>query len=382
MFFKILAVKTENSGSTSANDECSNPPYKDSGEKKARKKQHGQLTLGQRMVLKETKAASENHFASSADISENLPYGSDVEGGVCVPDEVESMSSTDQLVGISWLTETPALGNVPRISFEDSVVHNTLNKCEKVLAIMQLNFFPTNPSVFNDKAVHNWHQWLEKQRDIWRFSNFNRYLSSTKLPMTLPAPFSERNVPALGNPNTIFVDPAPNDLDEEQEHVTHASGAHGSFSTTQRLEMVRNVVAEEMSSKSNLEGVMEGTYCIYKYEYNGEFNIMLGKVKKICYRMEGGRPTDVTAIEVLQCPPKGAKRDNLYIDISAETMFNLDYYIRVTDTLEPSMVLCYNLHMNDNGTFSKRRKQGKYSQTPYVTAKQEIEKFYNQRKSC
>ena len=51
--------------------------------------------------------------------------------------------------------------------------------------------------------------------------------------------------------------------------------------------------------------------CIYKYEYEGTTNMMVGMVKKVNYNEDNS----VCSIEVLQCPPRGATKDNLYVDI-------------------------------------------------------------------
>jgi len=51
--------------------------------------------------------------------------------------------------------------------------------------------------------------------------------------------------------------------------------------------------------------------CIYQYEYEGTTNMMVGMVKKVNYSEDNS----VCSIEVLQCPPRGATKDNLYVDI-------------------------------------------------------------------
>ena len=79
---------------------------------------------------------------------------------------------------------------------------------------------------------------------------------------------------------------------------------------------------------------------------------------------------------VLQCPPQGATKDNLYVDISADSAFHPNYCIRVTDVLEREMRLAYN---TDSGSFSKKRKVGKHGHSSYVVAKTSIDAFYQQR---
>ena len=80
-----------------------------------------------------------------------------------------------------------------------------------------------------------------------------------------------------------------------------------------------------------------------------------------------------TLYEVIQCPPN----DNLYVAICADGAFSLKYRIRVIDTLEREMLIAYNLDMNMDGTFSKKRKSGtRHAVSSYAVAKSAIEKFY------
>jgi hypothetical protein len=69
------------------------------------------------------------------------------------------------------------------------------------------------------------------------------------------------------------------------------------------------------------------------------------------------------------------------VDISADGAFNLDYRIRVLDVLERESILAFNLSMNKDGTFSKKRKSGnKHSLCSYMVAKHVIQKFYLEQK--
>ena len=83
--------------------------------------------------------------------------------------------------------------------------------------------------------------------------------------------------------------------------------------------------------------------CIYKYEYEGTTNMMVRMVKKVNYnynvkKVNYNEDNSVCSIEMLQCPPRGATKDNLYVDISAAySAFNPNYCIRVTDVLEREM---------------------------------------------
>ena len=82
---------------------------------------------------------------------------------------------------------------------------------------------------------------------------------------------------------------------------------------------------------------------------------------------------------MLQCPPRGATKDNLYVDISADSAFHPNYCIRVTDILEHEMWLAYNLQSTDSGGFSKKRQAGKHGHSSYLVAKTSIDAFYQQR---
>ena len=52
---------------------------------------------------------------------------------------------------------------------------------------------------------------------------------------------------------------------------------------------------------------------------------------------------------------------------------------RVTDILEREMLLCFNLHMTDSGSFSKKRNAGKHGHSSYVVAKTSFVAFYESR---
>jgi hypothetical protein len=100
--------------------------------------------------------------------------------------------------------------------------------------------------------------------------------------------------------------------------------------------------------------------------------MMVGMVKKVNYSEDNS----VCSIEVLQCPPRGATKDNLYVDISADSAFHPNYCIRVTDVLEREMRLAYN---TDSGSFSKKRKVGKHGHSSNLVAKTSIDAFFQQR---
>lgn len=81
---------------------------------------------------------------------------------------------------------------------------------------------------------------------------------------------------------------------------------------------------------------------------------------------------------MLQCPPRGAKEDHLYVNISAAALFNLAYRISVADVLEREMLLTYHLHLTDSDGFINKRK-GKHGDHSYLMAKTSIDNFYPQR---
>jgi hypothetical protein len=195
--------------------------------------------------------------------------------------------------------------------------------------------------------------------------------------MELPLPFTSRQH-SESVENTIE-DFAPADMPDATEYVTHNSGPHGSFTKADREALIRTTILEE-NALDDTAVILPQKACIYKYEYNSKTNISVGLVKKV---IEGDVENETGKVsylyEVLQCPPKGAKKDNLYIDICPDSAFNLDFRIRVIDRLERSMILAFNLEMTSNGTFSKKRKSGgAHSLSSYCVAKQVIHKFYKE----
>ena len=110
--------------------------------------------------------------------------------------------------------------------------------------------------------------------------------------------------------------------------------------------------------------IFEGTACIFKYEYERVENIMVGMVQKVFVDPETKK---INLIQVLNCPPKGASMDNLYVDINAEQAFHLRYKVKVTDTIERSMLLAINLEINkSDGNFLKQENQEQSTQVPHM----------------
>lgn len=310
---------------------------------------------------------------SCQDIAENVQYGSDAEDG-CISREGFIASQNQPIPGILWFHNSPALTDVPHLSFSEVEVANRLKKCEKIFYIIENIFSPKNTNLFDGAVMAHWQQWLEYQQQVWCYSNFNNKVGD----LLLPRPFSLRN--ALFNTahtDTKVYDPAPADPDDDLEYVTHDSGPHGHFTTQQRTDLVRDLLLNEDANESS--PILEKQYCIYKYEFNGNSNIMVGKVKAVHYKTNPMGEKTISGIEVLQCPKKGQKQDNLYVDISPDDSFNLDYRVRVVDMLERSMMLCFNLEMTSMGTFSKRRTSGRYSHSSYFVAHTQIQKFYEER---
>lgn len=234
-------------------------------------------------------------------------------------------------------------------------------------------FAPKNTSLFNGEVMSHWQQWLEHERQVWSSSNFNQNTRDLLLPRSL----SIRNSLYSAEQNEItsckVFDLAPADPEDHLQYVTHESGPHGHFKTQQRTKLVRDLLLNE--DTNDCSPILEKKYCIYKYEYNGNTNIMVGKVKAVQYETTPNGEKIVSALEILQCPKKGQKQDNLYVDISADDSFNLDYRVRIVDTLERSMLLCFNLEMTSMGTFSQRQRSGKYAHSSFFVAQTQIEKF-------
>ena len=221
--------------------------------------------------------------------------------------------------------------------------------------------------------MSRWQAWLEQQKQTWVFSNFDRQVG----PLSLPRPCSacQSNANIVQEP-AKFYDPTPADLDDDLEYVTHSSGPHGHFASQQRTNLVRDQLLNEESKSGP---ILEKLHCIYKYKFEGKINIMVGKVKRVEYELNDLGESLVSQVEVLQCPKRGQKKNNLYVDISAADSFNTDYYIRVIDHLQLENLLCWNLEMTDKGTFSKRRTGGKYGHHSFFVAETQIKYFYRER---
>ena len=65
----------------------------------------------------------------------------------------------------------------------------------------------------------------------------------------------------------------------------------------ERQTLVRDLLLEEESTSTS--PILTKMGCIYKYEYQGRSNIMVGMVKKVNYNEDN----TITLVEVLQCPP-------------------------------------------------------------------------------
>jgi hypothetical protein len=206
---------------------------------------------------------------------------------------------------------------------------------------------------------------------MWKICNFDAKHSDLLLPRDTQT-LQQTTSAKIENINRNLYDAAPADPIDELEYVTHSSGIHGAFSKQDRQNFVRNILLEEESNPH--AEVLTNMGCIYEYVYDRKTNIMVGLIKKINLDENDNH---LTSIEVLQCPPKGAKRDNLYINISENDAFNLDYRIRVTDVLERSMLLAYSLQMTASGHFCKKRKGGRLGYSSYSLAKTRIRSFYN-----
>lgn len=334
---------------------------------RVRKDQRGKSTLGQRAAKQRIKlklgAVTQPNKTNSA-VPENF---SDSEEDVVIATDRLSTIRDQNVPGILWLVKEPQLQNVPMITFTEAEVLAKLKKCQKVFNILKTSYFPQNPQVFNHQIIANWQNWLTQQEETYQISNFGK-LSY----LLFPRDSKTRKPASTTELENNLQDAAPGDPNDELEFVTHSSGPHGQFSKEDRQTFVRDILLEE-ESNPNAE-ILINMGCIYKYEYGGKTNIMVGLVKKIIF---DDSTNLVSSVEVLQCPPKGAKRDNLYIDISENDAFNMDYRIRVTDVLERSMLLAYNLQMTSTGHFCKKRKGGKYGHSSHFLAKTRIQSFYS-----
>ena len=110
--------------------------------------------------------------------------------------------------------------------------------------------------------------------------------------------------------------------------------------------------------------------CIYKYEYEGTTNMMVVIVKKVNY----SKDNSVFSIEVLQCPPRGATKDNLYVDIC--------WFCFPSQLLHQSHWRSWTRNaacVQHWQYFSKKRKVGKHGHSSNLVAKTSIDAFFQQR---
>ena len=281
------------------------------------------------------------------------------------------VDKTQNIPGILWLLGDPPLHTAPLISFSLSEIEHKLKGSEKIFHCLQSNYFPRSKDIFTPGVVSHWQSWFEHQKNIWCVENFVRQYSEMAFLRDLTSRKASMTEDTTGSID--INNPEPGDPEEDRPYVTFDSGIHGKFTAQERQTLVRDLLLEEESTSTS--PILTKMGCIYKYEYQGRSNIMVGMVKKVNYNEDN----TISSVEVLQCPPRGAKKDNLYIDFSADTSFNLDYRIRVTDVLEREMLLAYNLVMTDSGCFSKKRKSGKHGHSSYTVAKTSIDSFYQRR---
>jgi hypothetical protein len=146
------------------------------------------------------------------------------------------------------------------------------------------------------------------QKNIWRAENFGDTVSE----MVFLRDFEARQA-CIDEHKTGCLDihnQEPGDPKDDTQYVTYDSGIHA--------RRIHHSGTSKFGERSSFEGriyfnasILVKMACIYKYEYEGTTNMMVGMVKKVNYSEDNS----VCSIEVLQCPPRGATKDNLYVDI-------------------------------------------------------------------
>jgi hypothetical protein len=216
--------------------------------------------------------------------------------------------------------------------------------------------------------------------------------------MQMPLSLSSRSKPEISaddnDGDEVGEDCALADPCDRQQTLTFSNAGNeefGSFSKKQRLDMVRLSLSEVEHWQKNV-AVHENMACIYNIQFpDRETNtinkqIAIGLVKQQHRCSETGKPL----YDIRFCPPKGAKPaarnrpDTLYQNITADMAFNTSYKskagkkVEEEDNNQPrSVMLAFNLELNKDGTFCKRRlSDSPYNMSSYSIAANVIENFY------
>lgn len=337
------------------------------------------------------------------DIPENVPFIN--ENPLVCSESSEFVStilspgSALPIQGILWIKASPALENAARIQFDVAAVEKNMKSCMKIYESICKNFAPKYSSMFTSSVMHNWESWLQTQRQTWNLEH--PQLDEQSNILRFPRAQSERTRNALfhrtdGNVGNSVEDCALADLSDDVEFLTHSSGQFGSFTKTDRLQMVRLTLAqvEEHNKKFT---VVQNMGCIFKFSHVDrktqmeKTQIAVGMVEKMHNCLE----TNAELFDIRFCPPKGAKPaskgrpDTLYQDISADYAYNLGYKSRQGKKVEKedvnlprSVFLAFNLEINKDGKFcKKRRNDSPYNMSSYSLADNVITEYYRQSKS-
>lgn len=248
--------------------------------------------------------------------------------------------------------------------------------------------------------MENWEAWLTNQKTLWNIEFHNLHTSGITTSIDYPRALVIRSqtMEDSSSINSLVEECALADLSDNVEFVTHSSGPFGEFTTQQRLKMIRLSLAE-IDSQNSATPVLENMGCIYKFTHacmdpitNAEIEktqIAVGVIKKI-YQLAD---FDEKVYDIRFCPPKGAKAatskrpDTLYQNLHPDFHYNLHYKSKKGKKVEQedkglpkSVMLAFNLEMNKDGTFSKRRMtDSRYNISSYSLAANVISEFYNTR---
>ena len=311
-------------------------------------------------------------------------------------DGVFDMSDSDNadpntLEGILWISNSPDLSAVRRISFKQCTVIENQSLAGKIFSDIQNKFARVLPEFFTSEVMQNWHDWMQKQQKLWdpAFHEANPILYSE---MPLPRNIVQRISALLDSPSTAvsLQDSAKDDLPDDMQIITFNSGTHGSFTKGQRLELLRQCVPN-LPECSNTAIICEGKGCIFKYTHVKRGSdeecsqIGVGIIQKV-----HGDPSSPSAlIDIRFCPPKGAKPqkgsrlDTLYQDTNVDMNFNLKYKSRQgkkveeeDEKLDREVLLAFNLDINKStGGFNKQNFEAGSGMSSYQVAADVIELF-------
>ena len=366
---------------------------------KERKLSRGLLTTGQRIakaveqVSKGVCSGVTHPDVAAHDVPENEQYTSDYEANVFVNDD----NPFPDIQGIMWIHDSPSLKQAPLRSFQELEVRNNCQKVQKIFADVMTKFAPKYKNIFDDLALQNWSLW--KDRELSRWGEVLQQVigdcdGARHGNLELPLPYAFRANVSAQSTEIMVEDSAPADLPDHLEQICHNSFHHGAFTSAQKLDSLRHVIADEEQVMSPTATVFSGLACIFKYEFPNKIN---GTIKTqigvgIVSEVQGDPASPDATFDIRFCPPKGGRPqtatrpDTLYVNIDAAKAYNMNFTVKRGNKRVPDLskgvpkdvMLAFNLELNAAGTFSKKRlTDSKYNLSSFQLADSVINRYYS-----